>query len=112
MKIFDPYAALAKIEKQGSPPATSATLATQTTPSDHFVAEVAGVATSKPEIVKNVSAHPEGDMRHGFSVSDRPKTWTGKVVSLEAWQQLSDWEKHGPGSRVWNGATKKWEGTS
>lgn len=46
---------------------------------------------------------------HGNSVGLRPKTWAGKVVSLDAWRQLTDWEKHGPNGRVWNGKTQQWE---
>ncbi|GGE17399.1 hypothetical protein SAMN05421774_10447 [Gemmobacter megaterium] len=30
------------------------------------------------------------------SVTDRPMTWTGKVVSLDAWRRLSAWDRHGP----------------
>ena len=48
-------------------------------------------------------------MRHGKSVAGNPLTWTGKVVSLEAWRDLTEWEKHGPDGRHWNGATRKWE---
>ncbi|MEI4264240.1 hypothetical protein [Roseovarius sp. D0-M9] len=49
------------------------------------------------------------EMNHGFSVGGRPRTWTGKIVSLDAWRLLSEWEKHGPDGRLWNGNTMKWE---
>jgi hypothetical protein len=48
------------------------------------------------------------EMRHGFATNGRPKTWTGKIVSLDAWRQLSEWERHGPDGRQWNGLTQSW----
>ena len=48
------------------------------------------------------------DMRHGFAVNGHPKTWTGNIVSLHAWRRLSEWERHGPDGRVWDGITKQW----
>lgn len=47
--------------------------------------------------------------RHGVSVSGKPKTWTGCVVSLDDWQRLTEWEKHGSNGRLWCGITKQWE---
>lgn len=38
-----------------------------------------------------------------------PKTWTGRIVSLAEWRNLTDWERHGPRGRVWNALTRKWE---
>jgi hypothetical protein len=38
-----------------------------------------------------------------------PRTWTGRVVSLAAWRELTAWERHGPRGRLWNGATGRWE---
>lgn len=52
------------------------------------------------------------DMRHGFALNGHPKTWTGNIVSLDVWRQLSEWEKHGPDERHWNGLTKSWEAQS
>jgi len=49
------------------------------------------------------------DMRYGFAINGHPKTWTGNVVSLDAWRQLSDWDRHGPDGRLWNGITHSWE---
>ena len=48
------------------------------------------------------------EFRHGFGVGGSPLTWTGRVVSLSAWRQLTEWEKHGPDGRVLNGKTKRW----
>lgn len=50
--------------------------------------------------------------RHGKALGDRPKTWTGKVVSLEEWRALSEWDRHGPYGRHWNGKTRQWEESS
>jgi hypothetical protein len=47
--------------------------------------------------------------RHGVSLTGQPLTWTGRIVSLEAWRILNEWEKHGPNGRHWNGITKQWE---
>jgi hypothetical protein len=49
------------------------------------------------------------DMRHGFAINGHPKTWTGNIVSPDAWRRLSEWEMHGPNGRMWDGRTKKWE---
>ena len=58
--------------------------------------------------VHRISPSPQ-DFRHGQTFDGTPKTWTGKVVSLDAWRQLSEWEKHGPDGRMWNGITRRWE---
>lgn len=45
---------------------------------------------------------------HGFGVAGRVKTWTGKVVSISDWQSLSEWGRHGPGGKVWDGNARQW----
>jgi hypothetical protein len=120
---FDPHAMRAKIA--GLPPATSATTATQAQPARPVsqvsrlsqplypqkpvscVAEVASVATPlapKPEPQPSAEIFP-----HGVTFTGKPKTWTGGIVSLDAWRSLTDWEKHGPNGRHWNGITQTWE---
>ncbi len=42
-------------------------------------------------------------------VGGRPVTWTGKVVRLDEWRRLTDWERHSPNGRMWNGKTQQWE---
>ena len=49
------------------------------------------------------------DFKHGFALNGYPKTWTGKIVSLEEWRRLSQWERRGPDGRLWNGKTRQWE---
>ena len=42
-------------------------------------------------------------------MGDTPRTWTGRVVSLDEWRRLTEWEEDGPNGRHWNGITKQWE---
>lgn len=46
---------------------------------------------------------------YGTSAGGRPRTYTGRIVSLADWSSLTEWEKHGPNGRLWNGITKQWE---
>ncbi|RYH07747.1 hypothetical protein EU800_19210 [Tropicimonas sp. IMCC6043] len=123
---FDVNAALAEIEggtksvTEAQPPATTATTATTATKPVR-VANVAGVATlstPKAEAIPHCAARRVAEVAdvatpetlpHGVSVAGSPLTWTGRVVSLEAWRRLSEWERHGPDGRLWNGLTREWE---
>lgn len=105
---FDAIAALATVGG-GRKPATHP----PATISVH-VADVAEVAANPCENQKSelpasyqttvkTSLHSAPDREnpfvHGQSPGGRPTTWTGKVVSLADWRQLSEWEKHGPNAR-------------
>ena len=46
--------------------------------------------------------------KHGRSLTGRPLTWTGKIVSLEEWRALSSWERHGPNGWIWCGRCERW----
>lgn len=46
--------------------------------------------------------------RHGASVTGMPRTWTGRVVSLDEWRGLSKWDRHGPDGRMFCGACREW----
>ena len=46
---------------------------------------------------------------HGQSCGGRPKTWTGKVISMDEGRHLSDWDRHGSTGKSWNGQTRQWE---
>ena len=48
------------------------------------------------------------EMRHGFAISGRPKTWTGQIVSLDEWRRLTPWQKHGADGQIWCGACNCW----
>lgn len=125
---FDPYAKLAEIAE--APPATSATTATQTPPardksqakepdtkaSGGFwakadVAIVADVASLKPQKTETApdAVLSENRYPHAYSALGNPVTWTGRIVSLDDWRGLSQWERHGPDGRHWNGITQRWE---
>jgi hypothetical protein len=121
---FDARAKLAEIA--GHPPATSATTATQapaarpvsrlsqvSQPPEALklalrVASVATVATPlQPEPFRATpDTFPYGT---ACNMGDAPRTWTGRIVSLDDWRRLTEWEKHGPNGRHWNGITKRWE---
>ena len=115
---FDARAKLAEIESQ--PLATSATTATQA-PAVPLVSQMSQVSQRpKPEKrtrVANVasvatpqpSATHGGDMwRHGVSVAGNPLTWTGRVVPIDAWRDLTEWGRHGPDGRHWCGKRREW----
>ena len=124
---FNPHARPAEIA--GHPPATSATTATkapalravsrlsqlsqapQVRPPPFHVAVVASVATPLPEATSSAVDGCEAETRfpHAYSALGGPVTWTGRVVSLDDWRNLTEWEKHGPDGRHWNGITKQWE---
>ncbi len=50
-----------------------------------------------------------GPVPDKVGVGGRPVTWTGKIVNLDEWRRLTDWERHGPNGRMWNGKTQQWE---
>lgn len=111
---LDVRAKLAEIE--GCAPATTATIATGWAEPVPRVAEVAEVAT--PPRVKSEIAPParaDGLDPDAFpygtacNLGDAPRTWTGRIVSLDEWRRLTQWEKHGPNGRHWNGITRQWE---
>lgn len=41
-------------------------------------------------------------------MGDAPRTWTGRIVSLDEWRRLTEWEKHGPNGRLWCGLCQSW----
>lgn len=116
--LFDVQSALAEI--MGASPATTATPATN----GPNVASAEGVAAQRPEIPPSANVLPfaaqpsalapkkldqERTLLHGVSdFSDRPRTWTGKVVALDEWRRLSDWEREGPAGRLWSGLCRAW----
>jgi hypothetical protein len=102
---LDVRAKLAEI--QASPPSTTATTATKRAEPVPRVAEVAEVADPLPVKPKMTFApqpsdrEAQGTWRHGVSVTGSPRTWTGRIVSLDAWRSLTEWERHGPNGRHW-----------
>lgn len=110
---FDPHARLAEIKAQA--PAlgdvsqvsqvSHAPIARNPAP---CVATVAVVATPlQPDPAREApAAFPYGT---ACNMGDAPRTWTGRIVSQEEWRRLTEWEKHGPNGRHWNGITRQWE---
>ena len=108
---------------------TPATSAKQNQKPPRHVAKVADVAAPWPENGKSMGkvkqsktaltpqtqhrrpVYESGDSTwpHGTSISGRPLTWTGKVVDLAAWRDMTEWERHGPNGKHCNGKTMKWE---
>jgi hypothetical protein len=76
-------------------------------------AEVAVVATPRqPKIEHAPGSGAEPDaFPYGTActLGDAPRTWTGRIVSLDEWRRLTEWEKHGQNGRHWNGITQTWE---
>jgi len=52
---------------------------------------------------------PDPDPLPDPTRAGRVRTWTGLVVSIEAWRHLSAWDRHGPNGRHWDGRTASWE---
>lgn len=69
---------------------------------------LSGVPT--PAAVKLEPATSMSDASpYGQGCGGGQRTWTGKIVSLDAWRDLSEWEKHGSTGKMWNGETQRWE---
>ena len=107
---FDAQAKLAEIA--GHPPATSATPATNTAP----MSQVSRV--SQPPEAQKPALHGASVETLGASkakpdeetVGGRAVTWTGRVVSLDDWRNLTAWDRKGPDGRHWCGISKAWRG--
>ena len=70
------------------------------------VATVATPSRSKPEPTRpNTADFPYGT---ACGLGLMPKTWTGRVVSLADWRNLSEWDRHGPNGRIWCGLCQGW----
>lgn len=104
---FDAQAALEELAGDYMSPADPPTQSARPTPvaqaekPEPRVAHVAHVARPRT---------PDSEtLPHGMTPEGRPKTWTGRVVSLEDWRALSDWERHGQNGRMWSGLSRNWE---
>ena len=104
---FDAQAALKQLDGAQAP-RSNYSFAPNSEPSR--VADVASVARVEAQNSKksNGANRADTDCRYGVSAGGRPLTYTGRVVSLEAWRNLADWEVHGPRGRHWCGITQKW----
>ena len=86
---------------------TEPTIPNPSAPSEEYDANGGGVLSVKSVLSGGGMTEPAP---HGYSAGGRPLTWTGRVVSLDAWRALSEWEKHGPGGQRWCGVSRKWMG--
>lgn len=46
---------------------------------------------------------------YGQSIGGGQLTWIGKIVSLDEWRTLTEWDRHGSTGKMWNGLTQQWE---
>jgi hypothetical protein len=105
---FDVQQALTEIEGGTPPPSVQPLVqdpAPKPAPRVAVVASVAAPPAQKPQTASGTTDH----YPYGIAFEGRPRTWTGRVVSLAAWRMLTEWERHGPNGRHWNGITKQWE---
>jgi hypothetical protein len=103
---FDVQQALTEIEGGTPPPLVESPVAVfAQRPRVAVVASVAALPAQKPKTATGqTDLHP-----HGVTCGGRPKTWMGRVVSLAAWRDLTEWERDGPKDQHWNGITSQWE---
>lgn len=59
----------------------------------------------KAEVIDFLTGEP---YRHGASVTGLPRTWTGRIVTLDEWRQLSAWDRHGPDGRLFCSVCQDW----
>lgn len=50
----------------------------------------------------------DSPFQHGRSVAGDPCTWTGRIVSLDEWRRLSDWDRHGSSGRMFCSVCQAW----
>lgn len=111
---FDPRAAQSEIK--GHPTATSATTATKAEPA-RSVSRLSQVSqpreVQKPAFnvakVASVATPSTPETKHkNETAGGRVTTWTGRVVSLDEWRNLSTWERLGTDGRHWCGIAQAW----
>ena len=69
-------------------------------------------SASSPRRVASVAVVASGESPKtaiASALDDCRRTWTGRLVSEADWQTLTDWDRHGPNGRLWNGLTFQWE---
>ncbi|WP_458790896.1 hypothetical protein [Yoonia sp. MH D7] len=105
---FDVQQALAEIEGGTPPPSVQLPVQDPAPTPAPRVAVVAGVATPLAQ-KRQIAADPDAQHPHGTTLDGQPLTWTGRVVSLASWRMLTEWDRHGPKGKHWNGVTKQWD---
>lgn len=105
---FDAQAALKNLDGAEMPRSGNLPPAQPEAPRVANVAGVAQVRTENPRTPPS-AAQSETAFLYGASAGGRPLTYTGRVVSLEVWRNLTEWERHGPRGRLWCGVNRRWE---
>lgn len=131
--LFDVRAALAEVLQHAPPVATPATPATNRA-GPGPVSQLSRVSQGHPvekeadpfpndgkeSTFRPSAPHPEialtspdptGAARfpYGFAPNGNPRTWTGRIVSLDDWRSLSEWDRHGSTGKLWNALSGRWE---
>lgn len=104
--FFDARAALAELQADPAPRAHPVEPPARNRETSTRLAEIAEkAARHSPEPAPS----PNAASPYGQGCGGLQRTWTGKVVSLEEWRRLSEWDRHGSTGKMWNGITKHWE---
>jgi len=113
---FDPYAFLESREQDGPPPAIRAIPAIPEGPnSTNSMPRPASAETARAGVLPFTHSAPEPIrpapevFPYGLGTNGTPRTWTGRVVALDEWRRLSDWERNGSTGKLGNGLTQQWE---
>ncbi len=56
-----------------------------------------------PETSKKIDGSPQSKV-----AGDAKKTWTGRIVSLAEWREMSNWERHGSTGKMYCGVCREW----
>lgn len=120
--LFDVQAALAEILSE---PPKAAIPAISDIPLGRIaeIAEIAIWSANTPDRAEVVTfpkkpSAPDASRQtelftHGqCPLTGRLRTWTGRVVNLTEWRELSDWDRNGSTGKVWSGLTRQWEQSS
>lgn len=99
-----------RVEGGACTPAQSPKPAAREGQGPKFVASVADVATLPAQNPKSDHGTPDpAPSLHGKgSVGGRARTWTGRVVSLDEWRNLTAWQRRGPERKRWCGDREAW----
>lgn len=116
---FDPYAFAREFGLQQGPRAIRATCAiptfsnsTNSTNSTPKAAQPANAACAEIAPPANVlpfaPSRQDATNRDMASTPEMRRTWTGRIVNMDDWRSLSEWERHGPGERMYCGICLAW----
>ena len=128
--LFDVRAALAEVLQHAPPVATPATNRAGPGP----VSQLSRVSQGHPvekeadpfpndgkeSTFRPSAPHPEITLTspgpveairfpYGTAPNGNPRTWTGRIVSLDDWRSLSEWDRHGSAGKMWNALSGCWE---